>query len=466
MKTTTTIFGALLLLSTAAYGLGTESASTSPAQSAASGVSSPDQKPTAAGNAPLPTTDQLRARLSATGVDPDSEQGQILMRWFTKLMGEPGWRVAIAKGSTGRGILSMPFSADDRLRILQLFNDAATEPSTECRLSVFQTTDFFTVAKTASPRLLEDVLEAAEIVSQAATSPPPPEQYTLVDLLNAEARVKAKPTPTSGTHAYPAGQCGTFARIVDSIVALPEPTRRYATYEVFRTMSGHKTAAQTVIADPSAYLDDEFDERQLPESLKRGLSADGSRPLPYARLIFDAEWVNKTTPADNKTFKNVFINRRNNGVIAELTSSPTTAPIWSDFVLDYGVANLRTQTVSVTTAESELGTLDDNATLAAANRDVVPGINFDIAVPQPPSKKGMKAEHYEMGESVPASTIFPSLTGAAVKFTGTEIGNDQPARWQGVWLADYRVFWTQSIDDEDGHTEVAVHNVTIEGASQ
>lgn len=346
--------------------------------------------------------------------------------------------------------------------MLQLVKDMATESTKECRLNALRTTDFIAIAKTASPRAMEDLLEMMDILIQAQNAPRPQDQYTLVDLLNADARLNATSMVAPGTHGYPPGPCGMVALLVDAIDALPEPTRQYASFETMRTLNQQKTAEQVVFADPSAYLDDEFDERQLPDSLKSALPADGSRPLPFSRLTFDADWVNKTKPADNATFKDAFINRRNNGVIAEITTSQD----WMDFTLSYGLASLRAQTVGQAAALSELGTLEDNATLAAAARDLVAGQSVDFAVPQPTGTKGMKAKHYEVGQSVPASTIFPSLTGTAVKVAGNEVGPDKPAHWQGVWLADYHVLWTQSIDDEDGHTEAVIRNVTIEGPSQ
>ncbi|RAS21344.1 hypothetical protein BX591_12932 [Paraburkholderia bryophila] len=460
MKTTARIFGALLTFSTAAaYGLDMSGA---PPEKA-SPISDSSSQHAASVDGAQRSMAKLRANLIVAGIDPDSAQGKVLMRWLTKLAGDPGFQAALVRQSGGaEKFWSAPLSADDRLRMLQLLKDMSMDSQKDCHLPSMVGADFIAFARTSSPRVLEDVMETLEIAINSGKAEHPPEQYSVTELLDADAQLNATPPVEPGTHGYPPGACGVVAFSVDAITALPEPVRQRASFEFLRMMSGQKSAFDRVLDDPSAYLDDAFDERQLPETLRRHLPADGSRALPYARLTFEADWVNKKTPGDNAAFKNVFINRRNNGVIADVVTSKG----WADFTLSYGLEILRTQVVSKGTDLTQRSTLEDEAAIHAADHEFVPGQNLDLVVPQP-SEKGVKSRRCVIGETVPASTIFPSLTGTAIGLQCTDtMTHGKNASWHSVWLTDYNMAWTQSIDDEDGRTEAVIRNVTIERAPQ
>lgn len=443
----------------AAYGLDMSGA---PSESASSILDSSPQRAGTVGST-MQSAAQYRATLLAAGIDPDTGQGAVLMRWLVKFSSDPAWQGALARRSGGsEKFWSTPLSADDRLRMLQLLKDMAMDSQKDCHMPSVAGSDFLAFAKNSSPRFLEDLMQILEISINNAKSPHPEDQYSVTDLLDADAQLNATPPVAPGTHGYPPGACGVLAFSVDAIAGLPEPVRQRASFEFMRMMSGQKAAFDTVLDNPSAYLDDAFDERQLPETLRRHLPADGSRPLPYARLTFEADWVNKKTPADNVAFRNVFINRRNNGVIADVVN----AERWSDFTLSYGIAMLRTQVVVKGPDLTQRGTLEDEAAIPAAERELVPGQSVDLAVPQP-NAKGVKSRRCEIGQAVPASTIFPSLTGTAIGLQCTDTRmHGKNESWHSVWLTDYNIAWTQSIDDEDGRTEVVIRNVTIERVPQ
>ncbi|MDR3438120.1 hypothetical protein [Telmatospirillum sp.] len=454
------MLGALLMFSTAAaYGLDMSGAPPEPTSSVSD--SSPQHAATVGGT--TQSVAQFRGNLMAAGIDPDSGQGKVLMRWLAKFSSDPAWKAALAqRAGDQQKFWSAPLSADDRLRMLQLLKDMAMDSQKDCHLPSMAGSDFIGFAKTASPRIIEDVMEILEISINSGKSQHPQDQYSVTDLLDADAQLNATPPVAPGTHGYPPGACGILAFSVDAITGLPEPVRQRASFEFIRMMSGQKAAFETVLDNPSAYLDDAFDERQLPETLRRHLPADGSRPLPYSRLIFEADWVNKKTPADKVAFNNVFINRRNNGVIADVAN----ADRWSAFTLSYGIAVLRTQVVVKGTDLTQRSTIEDEAAMPAADHELVPGQSLELAVPQP-SQKGVKSRRCEIGQAVPASTIFPSLTGTAIGLRCTDTKTrGKNESWHSVWLTDYNIAWTQSIDDEDGRTEVVIRNVTIEGAPQ
>lgn len=460
MKTKVGIIGAVLLLSTVtAYGLDMSSAP-------ADAVPTPPVSASHPGNAaPAMAVDAklVRERLTALGVDPDSETGQVFARWFLKIASDPALMAAMNDPALrGTGFLAKSYSPSDRLRVLSLLKAMSSGGPDGCTRWA-RRMDLVAMAKTAPPPAIDAVFELMELAAKHAAASPQQPPYAVVDLLDADAHLNAIPDhPPSGTHAYPPGQCGELLYGIDAITAFPEPTRERASFELFQTMSGKKTAAQRVADDPLAYLDDTFDERQLPEALRSALPPDGSRPLPFTRFTVDARWVNKTTPADDASFKDMYINRRNNGVIAEVA----TATGWSDFILSYGVGLLRTQTVGAGKALTALGTLENASSIAVAGREPAPNAAFDTVVPQP-SNGGVKSRHCEVGESMPASTVFPSLKGIAVPLVCTQVKkNGTKVGTHGVWLRDYGIGWTESIDDEDGRTEAVIQNITIEGAPQ
>ncbi|PCE34005.1 hypothetical protein [Burkholderia ubonensis] len=449
--------GALLLLATAtAYGLGAQSGQAQSPAPASSTPAIPDAAMAQLG---------ARARAFVTGleVDPDSENGRILVQWLIKIALVPEFSANLSTLDASPNPLgSVTFSSENRLKMLRSMKVVASESRDDCKIKQPGRDDLGGLAKTLSPKGLRSALEMIEVIlTQRSGQAGVEEHYTVAELLDADARLNSVALPESLSKGHESDNCALFAFLIDAVVALPEPQRRRATYEFFKRIGGGKQASESVLGDPAAYLDDVFDERRLPDSIRRRLPPDGSRPLPFSRLIVDAEWVNKSAPEAAFLITDTYVNRRNNGVVAELVTSQDKSgkTTWSDFTLSFGIADMFYQSVGSDT--TMLRTLKDDTAIAIANQPMVKGKRIEIPIPQP-SRKGELSRRCEVGMTVPASTIFHTLTGDAVDLACSEIGKDgTTTRVRATWLSDYGVTLSRAFDGEEGRTDVVIKNVTI-----
>lgn len=69
-----------------------------------------------------------------------------------------------------------------------------------------------------------------------------------------------------------------------------------------------------------------FMERRFGKDEVWSVPSASAHPLTFKRLTFEGEWINKTTPEDAGPFVDTYINRRNNGVIGEVTTSVVPPP--------------------------------------------------------------------------------------------------------------------------------------------
>ena len=408
------------------------------------------------------SSERIRQIVGQAGFDPDSDKGQLLVKLVTRIAADPPFRDKLSKWSQTRGIFGGQLSPDDRLKVLQLLKGLAQGPKSDCDALGANGRDFFVLAKTLSTQGLENLLDIMEISVDRSMPDANGEHYTTAELLDADAQLESKMPPQLGA-AGASNTCGMIRVAVDAIDALPPASRQAATYELFQIMD-HKTPARAkVLADPFAYLDDMFDERRMPESIRHKLPENGSRPLPFSRIVIDAEWRKPAAPNPSTPFTDTFVNRRNNGVIAELVTpgADSARPAWSDFYLSYGVASLLTQ--SVGTGElTPLGTLKNDSAVDAASGPLVEGRSIELALPLP-SEKGETSRTCEIGKTVPASTLAKSLDGDAVALHCHSVTKrGETVRFDAALLLKYGIAWTTSIDDQHGRTDVVIRNVTIQ----
>ncbi|WP_460910888.1 hypothetical protein [Paraburkholderia jirisanensis] len=420
-------------------------------------------KTATANPAPAVSNERLRQFLSQAGVDPDSENGRLLVALLTRIAANAEYRDRFTKQS----MFGDHLSPDDRMRVLHLMKDMAQTQKSDCDALSANGRDFVLLAKTLSPHGFKDVLDILEISIGHSVPDPDDERYTTAELLAAdvelESALEAAPTPQSTAKAKP-NFCEMLSTDVDAIDAMPQASRQRATYEFFQAIAQMPSARATVLADPSAYLDDMFDERRLPDPIRRKLPENGSRRLPYARLVIDAEWRHQSKPNEPSPFKDTYVNRRNNGVLAELVTpganADATRQNWSDFYLSYGVADLLTQDVGPKL--TPLGTLSDDTAIAVASQPLLEGHSIKFPVPLP-SEEGESARTCEVGKTVPASTVFKSFDGEAVELHCTFVKkNGNTEHVDVALLANYGIPWWTSYDDEDGHTDIVIRNVTIQ----
>lgn len=459
MKIKTGLFGVLLSIATAtAYGLGVQGTPAEPAASAP--AASPAIKLT-----PEQIAERARAYMVQIGVNPDSENGQIIVAWFIRVAQNPAYlaRLSSMRSPSGDGS-DMILRPAERLRFLRLMQDITAESKSGCDMPKVSGGNLASIAKTSSPKALRSTFELMDLIgAPKAASSGDDEHYTVAELLEVDARMDEIDIPPWLEKQNKPSTCALVRFAVDTIDKFPEPEQRRATYELFKLIAGGKSAPETVLADPGAYLDDVFDDRRLPDAIRSQLPPDGSRPLPYARLSIDGEWVNKTTPQDSGPYVDTYVNRRNNGVVVELmtTKDASGNTKWASFGMGYGLTELLDQTVSAPRYASMLRTLKAASAIVAANEPMTEGKRIEIALPQP-SSHGQLTRRCEVGKTEPASTIFRTLTGNAVNLDCIEVRKDgTKTRVRSVWLADYRIELSRTIDDQDGRTDVIIKNVTI-----
>lgn len=405
---------------------------------------------------------RIRQVVGQAGFDPDSGKGRLLVKLATRIATDPAFRDKFSKWSQRGGMFGGQFSADDRLRVLHLLKGMTQGPTNDCAALAANGRDFFQVARTLSTQGLQNLLEILEISIDRSMPDSNGEQYTTAQLLDADAELESRMPAQFGATGAPNG-CEVIRVAVDAIEGLPPASQQPATYEVFQIIDQKKPARAKVLADPFAYLDDMFDERRMPDAIRRKLPENGSRPLPFSRLVIDAEWKKPSAPDQPTPFRDTFINRRNNGVIAEVVTPPSDSarPAWSDFYLSYGVASLLTQ--SIGTGElTPLGTLKTDAALETASRPLLEGRSIELALPLP-AENGETSRTCEIGKTVPASTLASSLEGDAVGLhchSVTKRGDT--VSFDAALLVKYGITWTTSIDNEHGRTDVAIRNVTIQ----
>ncbi len=457
MKFKFCIYGVTLLF-TAASAYALDMRSTQPVAPAS------EAQATATVNPATLSNERIRQLVGKSGFDPDSDKGRLIVKLLTRVATDEEFRNKFSKFSQTRGIFGGQLSPDDRMRVLQLFKDLAQGPKSDCKMFSTSSNDFFLMAKTLSAHGFQDLLEFFEIVVDRSLPDSNNERYTIAELLDADAELEST-IESKLPRQWSAGAsniCEIMRVGIEAIDALPPASRQRATYALFQAFGNKMSARATVLADPYAYLDDMFDERRLPDSIRRKLPENGSHPLPYSRLVIDAEWRHQSKPDKPSPFKDTFVNRRNNGVIAELITpgADSTKQDWSGFYLSYGVADLLTQNVGGEL--TPLGTLKDDTAVDVASQPLLEGSSIEFPVPLP-SEEGETSRTCEVGKTVPASTVFKSLDGNVVKLHCKFVkksGNTE--RVNVAVLVNYGIPWWTSYDDEDGHTDVVIRNVTIQ----
>jgi len=187
------------------------------------------------------------------------------------------------------------------------------------------------------------------------------------------------------------------------------------------------------------------------------LSADGA--LRRARLDADSPFL--LVPGGCWKASHL-LEGAGHALIAEVVTPGADAAQqnWSDFYLSYGVVDLLTQYVG--SGLTALGTLNDGTAVEVANQPLLEGHSIKFPVPLP-SEDGESTRTCEVGKTVPASTLFKSLDGNAVELRCTFVKEDGNTEHVSVaLLANYGIQWWTSYDNEKGHTDIVIRNVTIQ----
>lgn len=410
------------------------------------------------------TIEEIRAGVAASGVDLDTPQGKLLVDFTQRALNDPGARAYfLAPGM--RVPDPFRFSAEDRLRFLHALDRAGNATPGDCEGWATYKDDMFALAGVLSPEAFRNALVLSELMifpREVASD----EQFTTAGLIDAAGQLSAA-LVRSGVDPdialqTPIQRCKVVHATRGVIDAMPEPVQRNASMEFMRVMLGQPTATGNVLANPEAYLDQAFDERQLPESGRRQLPADGSRPLPFKRLVVDGEWVSQT-PGQSGPMRGIYINRRNNGVVSQLVTSGVRLgkPARVDFTLNYG-SSLRWHAVAMDGAARLVDRPDDQA-IEAMDGPLVKGATISFRAPQSLPDGSTWSQQCRIGDSRPASSVFPSLSGTAIEMQCSSQQAGENARELGVaWLPDYRFGLTLSSKAGNETTRLVIHNITID----
>jgi hypothetical protein len=408
------------------------------------------------------TPEMIRAAVTRLGIDPDSPKGQILTGFMNKVSNDPQLQTALRGRKWPPHVDLSPAS---RLEFLQLFKGIHVESPDDCLAMQTHQGDFAEQIKLMSPHGLQLLIDLVQFpMKHSRTVGEMEESYTTAELLEVEAGVdslpelKAPGTPTSGMK-----YCQLLGSTIDAVVAMPETSQRIATFLLLKKIEGDTVGSATVLADPYAYLDEAFDERALPQSIQQGLPPSGSRPLPFARLAIQGQWVNELKPAAASHFLDTYINRHNNGVLSELLVpvSPSGQPDYAQFTLNFGIEMLRSQDVGKnTTHMAEMP--DSDRWIQAANQSLVEGETIAFPLPQP-MRDGAVVANCRVGGTRAASTVFASLHGPAVDLKCTSVDGSGKVTEEddNVWLPEYQLTLNTSWRDDSGTTRLVIDKITI-----
>lgn len=410
-----------------------------------------------------------RKALVSEGLNPNSAQGQVILRFAQKLADDPKLsKRVLDSGEDGASRWGAKLSPEERLRYLQLMKTSVTATPGDCKAFLDSqkeqagTTQYL---PQLSPQALQSTIDMAEIaLRHEASDDDTSDGGSIAERFETHkfllSGLKAR---LSDKDPLPLDQCERIRLLVDHVSSAVEPMQSRASLALLRFLEYQPSAPRQVLRQPETYLNEAFDERVLPESIRRALPPDGSHPLPFKRAVFDVEWINKAEPASSQRLTGTLINRRDNGVVASIfvPATPTKDADWTIFSLVYGTATLRSHLVDPAITASQTN-LQDATALVAANGPFREGATLRIPMPQPDAR-GEKERECTVGRERPASTVFDKLTGSAIDLHCKQTSSEGVVtEFHDVWLTDYYLDMGLSAENQYGKIETVVHGVTIE----
>lgn len=435
-----------------------------------------DSKPSAP-NTPSPSPVKKRSKcdcsaiqekvVSSLGFDPASEQGQIMLRFVKRAMSSNSKLSERIQSFGETSMAEEKLSAAERLRTLALIRTMVTATPTDCKVyldSMKEDASANFLSK-MSPQALQAMLDAIEI--RALHEPSDDETDTggtIEEKLETHKYLRtAFKLDENGVRTPPPTQCEQIPLMIDHVLATPKPKQDRASLALLRALDLHPSAPRMVLRQPETYLNEAFDERVLPEAIRSSLPADGSRPLPFKRAVFDLEVISKRETTTSQRLTSTVINRRNNGVLAGFTvpTVPSGDVDWTELGLGYGLATLRSHFVESRINASQANQLEQ-AAVAAANTPLKEGMTLRIPLPQP-DFRGDKERVCTVGSEKQASTVFAKFTGSAIdlhcKVTSSE---GMVTELHSVWLHDLQMESVLSAENKYGRNEVVIRDVKFE----
>lgn len=405
----------------------------------------------------LVQAEMIRNGLRLQKIDPDSPQGKRLITFLTGFLNNPQAMKGLAN------MADMSIGPEARMSILRLMAEGGDGRESLCGDS-WAKADMFEMARTLSPTAFDRRMALLDLFVQPRPNKGD-EHYSLAERLEANAWLNTLTVPDE---ASPDGElarrehvCGAIRTVVAEMDKMPTRLQQRRSYEFFRAILRKPTAAADIVAAPQAYFDEMFDEKVFPAALRRRLPRDGSHPLPFKRIVFEGRWVSEL-PGESGPVRDTYINRRNNGVVAELLEARGTDTENSRvfYSLIYGHDRLRNQLV-VKHGAYRLSQRPELAGALLGPGDVRPSVGqtYQVASTEPPlNKEYLPFSQCEIGESRPAAEISPALTGRAISVQCTSPRPDKglPCMSRDVWLQDYGLMvgleW--NVSGAKGHFEI------------
>jgi hypothetical protein len=411
--------------------------------------------------------DGIRAQMISKGIDPDSPQGQIVMRFSEDLVSNPAAAAQLrAVPHTGMGelIWKQRLSPDGRLRALERTKELVNSLGNGCDVDKLRELKRADSINKLPPRALQAMFDLIEILPSAKASQDDADtigdrldsvaEYATAFSTRFAARMKAKP--------FPFNECEELTLRIDTVLSMADPARRRMSLEFMKILGGRPTVLADVVTDPRSYLDEAFDSQALPSAMRTVLPADGSQHLPFSTITIDGEWAGNLALTSGEGFVYTITNRRNDGVITELLRTVNNAGATQvvDFGMYYGLMPLRNRQVTYEYA-TPMALFTDDAKIVAQNMPFQSGEKLSLPFPAP-SYNGYTRQDCVFGKTKTASSVFPALTGSALEFQCDWIGTGLPIlKMHGVWLPDYHVKLYLSAERGSDRSELLVHNITI-----
>jgi hypothetical protein len=415
--------------------------------------------------APAIDVSGLRSNLIQSGLDPYSPNGRTLLSEMEKFAGDPALSWAFSTPGQKQPVNWMDpenFTPAERVQLLKQFAGLGAA-SGSCSLQSLSHRDLVTLAKTMSPDAFRRLIGLIEFVmthrNGASLSG---EHYSAGQVINAVVALNSLRLLKPG--ASQQEQCSWLSSGVEAVSRMPEADQAIVTYEIFNRMNGKISANETVLRAPESYFDEEFDDRALPESVRNQLPPDGSHPLPFSKLVINAEWVREGKKHGVERVNDIYVNRYNNGVLSELTVPVVSdgKAGWAGFSSNFGYVTLRSQNInrSGATAQANVSGID---WWHAAARPIVPGSEIDYPLPQPRADMDAKTERCHVGARQSAKEFFPTLEGVAINMDCTITSSTgRVTSTHGVWLEKYGLALDLSSLDESGKSNYVIHGITIQ----
>ncbi|CAM2139564.1 conserved exported protein of unknown function [Pararobbsia alpina] len=426
------------------------------------------------------------------GLDPNSDNGRLLTQWLINALNDPdSRRYALTLAQSNRSDIKQGsqthvsqmnaalrrLNADDRLALLRSYTQllSGMTPEQCAVLSDGAKGDFASALSMLSPKQFEQALAIlTSIIKANAVNPPSSETYSTAAILKADGDLTSATNtawaklrkhdpelplvPETGVKSRAA--CLAFGSLYESLLAMKEPERAIASWDVLSSPWKGMLAAQ-LASNPDQYIDSDFDIQDLPAEMVRHLPKSGAHPMPYGRVVVLTEWTNAKDPHSHYKIEQSFRNMHDTGVIVSVERlAGVPRQTYATFSAVYGDVDLKSHSVSIGEPYFPPGLMpaEYDAKLDADAFEPRPGtpIYMPAALPSRDNDRGADCT---VSARYAASKIDPAFTGDAVDLKCSAVG--EHFEYEESYLYDYRFALHNYEIDDSGLGYVTKRTVSI-----